>query len=141
MRFILTSMFVIGFAGLGVAQDAERYTLERDGDNFVRLDKRTGAISTCTQQSGQLVCRLAADDRLALEDEMDRLREQLTDLERRIVALEKGQPAKDLPSDEEFDRTMSYMQRFFRGFLDIVKEFDRDLRGGEEQVEPAPNKT
>ena len=44
-----------------------------------------------------------------------------------------------MPTDEEFDQTMTYMQRFFRGFMDIVKEWDRDLRGNE--PEPPPQRT
>ncbi|RFC67108.1 MULTISPECIES: hypothetical protein [Mesorhizobium] len=141
MRLVLASLFICGLATAAAAQDADRYQLESRGDTFVRLDKQTGQISTCVDQSGQMVCRMAADDRDAFEDEVDRLREQVDALENRVTALEGGQSSKALPSEEEFDRTMSYMQRFFRGFLDIVKEFDQDLRGNGETGDVSPNKT
>lgn len=140
MRTILLSLLVLGAATPLAAQEPDRYALERRGEDFVRLDKRTGAISTCRDQGGQLVCRMAADDRIAFEDEIDGLRGQLEALEKRVATLEQPGGRKALPSDEEFDRTMSYMQRFFRGFLEIVKEFDRDLRGGGEP-ESSPNRT
>lgn len=141
MRMLLASALVFATGSLAVAQETDRYTLERSGDAFVRLDKRTGEMSTCEDRSGQLICRMAADDRLAFEDELDRLRDQISLLEGRVAALEQGSERKALPSEDEFDRTMSYMQRFFRGFLDIVKEFDRDLRGNGENGDIAPNKT
>jgi len=141
MRIVLASLFICGLATAATAQEADRYQLEQRGENFIRLDKRTGQISTCVDQSGQLVCRMAADDRDAFDSEVDRLRDQIDALENRVAALEGGQSSKPLPSDEEFDRTMSYMQRFFRGFLEIVKEFDRDLRGTGESGDVAPNKT
>lgn len=141
MRILLASALVFATGSLAVAQETDRYTLERSGDDFVRLDKRTGEMSTCEDRSGQLICRMAADDRLAFEDELDRLRDQISLLEGRVAALEQGGERKALPSEDEFDRTMSYMQRFFRGFLEIVKEFDRDLRGNGENGDIAPNKT
>ena len=40
--------------------DAERYRLEKTGDGYVRMDTATGAMSTCREQSGQLVKILEA---------------------------------------------------------------------------------
>jgi hypothetical protein len=31
-----------------------------------------------------------------------------------------------LPSEEDFNKTMSYMERFLRGFMGIVKDMDKD---------------
>ena len=36
---------------------------------------------------------------------------------------------RSLPTEEEFEKTMSYMERFFRGFIGIVKELDEDNSG------------
>jgi hypothetical protein len=135
MRYAM--LLVPAAMALGVAasaaQDDEggRYALERSADGYVRMDKETGEMSICQERSGQLVCKLAADDRQAFESEMDRLQSSVDALEKRVTALE-GSPSKGLPSEEEFDKTMTYMQRFFRGFMDIVKEWDRELRGPEE---------
>ncbi|MCO5063419.1 MAG: hypothetical protein M9924_03285 [Rhizobiaceae bacterium] len=141
MRILLASVLLLGSTVMGPAQEQDRYALEKTDQGYVRLDRRTGEMSTCRDQSGQLVCRMAADERGAFEDEIDRLREQVSALEGRVSALEQGSGGKGLPSEDEFDRTMSYMQRFFRGFLEIVKEFDRDLRGSGSAEESAPNRT
>jgi molecular chaperone GrpE (heat shock protein) len=141
MRIVLASVLLLASMGAGLAQDSDRFSLEKTAEGYVRLDKRTGRISTCVEQSGQLVCRLAADERSAFEDEIDRLRGEVEELEKRVTALEADAGNKALPSEDEFDRTMSYMQRFFRSFLDMVKEFDRDLRGGGAAEDSAPNRT
>jgi hypothetical protein len=61
---------------------ANRFTLEKTGNGFVRMDTETGEMSICTEREGQLVCRLAADERRAFE-------ETLSDLSDRVAALEQ----------------------------------------------------
>jgi Mg2+ and Co2+ transporter CorA len=109
-----------------IAQD-ERYALERTDDGYVRMDLRTGQMSLCTEQAGQLVCRLAADDRDAFEQDLDQFAARLAAVEDRLAALE-GSPDEALPGEGEFEKSMDYMERFFRRFLDMVKEFDQDAR-------------
>ncbi len=89
------------------AQDTDRYTLERSGDGYVRMDRRTGEMSICSERTGQLVCKLAADERSAFQDEVDRLQERLTGLEKRVAELETVQridPQAMLPTDEQFEK-------------------------------------
>lgn len=134
MQKLAVAVAVIGLpclATLAAAQEVERYQLEKTDRGYVRLDTQTGAMSLCEERDSQLICRPAADERAAAEDEIDRLSESVRALERRVAALEKAPVSSGLPSEEEFDRTMGYMQRFFRGFMDIVKEYDRDA--GSEQ--------
>jgi polyhydroxyalkanoate synthesis regulator protein len=91
-------------------------------------------MSICRENSGQLVCKLAADERHAFEDEVDRLGTALKAPEARVADLERNAPVpleSMLPSDEQLDRTMSMMQRFFQGFIDIVKELDPALKGAD----------
>ena len=33
-----------------------------------------------------------------------------------------------LPTEEDFEKTMGYMERFFRRFMGIVKDFEKDGR-------------
>lgn len=115
-----------------------RFALEKSADGFVRMDRVTGEMSICQETGGQLVCKMAADDRTAFENELDRMQENIDSLSKRVAILESA-PRSLMPTDEEFDQTMTYMQRFFRGFMDIVKEWDRDLRGNE--PEPPPQRT
>lgn len=116
-----------------LAQDAERYQLERTENGYVRLDTRTGEMSICQERSDQLVCRVAADEREAMEADSDGLRAELDALERRVAALEEGRAAGGLPSEEELDRTLSFMERFFRTFMGLAREWS--------EGEPAPDRT
>lgn len=117
-----------------MAQDMDRYQMERTPNGYVRLDKRSGEMSICTDQGGQLVCKLAADDRQAYDRAIDRLQSSVDALTERVAKLEAN-PKSDLPTETEFEQTMDYMQRFFRSFMGVVKEFDRDLRGTPEELE------
>jgi hypothetical protein len=123
------------------AEDAGRYTLDKTAEGYVRMDTQTGALSKCAEQSGQLVCRMAADERAAFQDEIDRLNTAMKALDTRVVTLENSLSARlesKLPSEEEFNKTMGYMERFLRSFMGIVKDMDRDDTGS---AKPAPQKT
>src|SRR5687767_12917657 len=84
LAIALATMSAPAFAIGALAQDAERYQLERTDQGYVRMDTRTGEMSICEERSGQLVCRLAADERAAFQDEIDRLSESLSSLEGRV---------------------------------------------------------
>lgn len=126
---------LLACGGSAAAQDSERFTLERTEDGFVRLDTETGETSICRERGRQLVCELATEDRHALEDEIARLSERVTALEEAI-----GQnTANELPSEEEFNRTMGMMEQFFRRFFSIVEDLNRDF--GSDEPAPAPDRT
>lgn len=114
--------------GNGQAQDSGRYTMEKTAQGYVRLDNRTGEMSICTEQSGQLVCKLAAEERRAFEDELASLSERVKKLEDTVAANGgvAAAPRETLPSDEEFEKTMGYMEQFFRRFMGIVKDFQNE---------------
>lgn len=125
-----------------VAQEAEtRYTLERTPDGYVRMDTRTGEMSVCTERTGQLVCRLAADERSAWQDEIDRLTRRLDEMEKHLGALEGSPtPQTALPSEEQFERSLTFMERFFRRFIDIVKDLEAETDTAKPEA-PSPQKT
>ncbi|RST87086.1 hypothetical protein EJC49_07405 [Aquibium carbonis] len=131
-RLAAATVLIVLAATAGAPAQEERYAIERTQDGYVRLDTRTGQMSSCSEQAGQLVCRLAVDERDAFQDDLDTLAARLSAVEERLSALE-GAPATALPGEEEFEQSLSYMERFFRRFMDIVKEFDRDS--------PAPDRT
>lgn len=141
----MRSLFALSLAALfagapaAVAQEQDRFTLERTEDGFVRLDNRTGRMSVCEERGSQLVCRAAAAERAALEGDLDALQARIDDLERRLATLERTGPAvtaPGLPSDADFERTLGFMERFFRRFMDIVKDLDKDMRGTEPETDP-----
>ena len=108
--------------------ETDRYRLEKSANGYVRMDTQTGAMSICEERSGQLVCKMAADERAAFQHEVDRLQTSLKALDERVAKLENSLSAT-LPSEEEFNKTMSYMERFLRGFIDIVKDMNKDSGG------------
>ncbi|TIO06070.1 hypothetical protein [Mesorhizobium sp.] len=125
-----------------ISAEADRYRLEKSANGYVRMDTQTGAMSICEERSGQLVCKMAADERAAFQDEIDRLQSSVKALDERVVKLENSLSARlesTLPSEEDFNKTMSYMERFLRGFMGIVKDMEED--SGEDGARPNSQKT
>jgi len=133
------------------AAEPDRYRLEKTPDGYVRMDTRTGEMSLCTERWGELVCRMAADERTAMQDELERLQSdidaledrlaEVKALELRVAALENSLTSrieKTLPTEEDFNRTMSYMERFFRGFMGIVKDLEGE---NSKPTEPGADRT
>ncbi|GLR50386.1 hypothetical protein KYK30_01290 [Shinella yambaruensis] len=137
LPFIFVAALV---AGSAQAEGEGRYRMEKTDGGFVRLDTATGEVSLCREQEGQIVCRMAADERAAFEQELDLLT-------KRVEALEKGGVTGEtaakpsLPTDEEIDRTMTIMEKMMQRFMGIVK----NLEEGEEETAPGkdaiPQKT
>lgn len=135
MRKILSAFLVI-LPAAASAQTAERFQLEKTDEGYVRMDTQTGAMSVCTMEAGdQLVCRMAADDREALEDETERLRGELERLDARVSALE-ARPAVALPSEQDIDKTLGVMEHLFRGFAGIVREWQDEAPDGKSRIDP-----
>jgi hypothetical protein len=124
------------------AQEAERFQLERTDEGYVRMDTRTGAMSLCRERSGQLVCAPAADERTAYEEDIATLQDQLETLEERVEALESvsSEAKSELPSEDEFEQTLGLMERFFRKFMGIVKDFEKEDSTTSPDT-PAPDRT
>ena len=119
-------------AASAYSEETDHYRLEKSANGYVRMDTRTGAMSICEERSGQLVCKMAADERAAYQDEIDRLDNSVKALDARVAKLENSLSARlesQLPSEEDFNRTMGYMERFFRTFKDIVKDMDKEDGG------------
>ncbi|WFP62936.1 MULTISPECIES: hypothetical protein [unclassified Mesorhizobium] len=129
-------------AASAYSEETDRYRLEKSANGYVRMDTQTGAMSICEERSGQLVCKMAADERAAFQEEIDRLQSSVKALDERVAKLENTPSARlesNLPSEEDFNKTMSYMERFFRSFMDIVKDMDKE--NGDGGAKPAPQKT
>jgi tetrahydromethanopterin S-methyltransferase subunit B len=140
-HLVVPAVLVCMTAASAQAEDAGRYRLEKSADGYVRMDTQTGAMSKCQEQNGQLVCRMAADERTAFQDQVDDLQESVKALDARVARLENSLSARlesKLPSEEEFNRTMGYMERFVRGFMGIVKDMNKDEA---DAAKPLPQKT
>ena len=113
------------------ASDNGRYSMQQTPDGFLRLDTRTGKVSLCTVRDGSARCALAADERDAYEREIARLKAERDGAKAGGKRADKSAPDKSsgprLPTDDEIDRTLSVMQKIWRGMSRII---------GQDPVEP-----
>ncbi|MGQ4275151.1 hypothetical protein [Terrihabitans sp. B22-R8] len=113
--------------------DGDRFQMERRGNEIIRLDRQTGAISTCTDQNGALDCRSSADERAALQAEIDRLAGEVDRLRAQVAGKEpETGVSKDgksvtlkLPSEQEVQGAVDFLNDLLRRAVDAV----RDLLG------------
>ena len=126
---LVPTIALAGIASVASAEEADRYQLEKTESGYIRMDTATGEMSICEERSGQLVCKLAADERAAFQSDIDRLQTKLDDVEGRVAKLEARPsiPETLLPSDEQVDKGIDIMEKFFRSFMGIVKELDKDV--------------
>ena len=79
-KFVWLVVLALGLAGTGHARagalpetDNGRYALSPAGDGVLRLDTRTGAISTCNNSGAGWACYAVPDERAAMDTEIGRL--------------------------------------------------------------------
>jgi hypothetical protein len=90
---IAAAVMVLGLgSSAGAAEpampDAEngRYALSPIADGVLRLDTRTGAVSTCTNPGNGWACYSVPDERAALDEEIGRLQSDNEKLKTRLAA-------------------------------------------------------
>ena len=141
------SMPLLALFALTVLAVATPETEERGGrfvmtpveGGFLRMDTLTGAVSLCQRAGGKWACEAVADDRRTLETEMERLGAENRQLNSTVKRLEEmlALPETDdrradkgskfqLPSEEDVDRALGYMQRLMRKFKEKMRELDKD---------------
>jgi hypothetical protein len=85
------------------APDTEngRFALSPVPEGFLRLDTRTGAVSTCSSARGSWVCRASPDERAALDTEIGRLQEENKKLREQLAQSDTGTGKTDAPLGKE----------------------------------------
>ena len=133
MRNALFAAALTFMPGAALAQSAEppvsddRFQIERQGDAFIRLDKKTGTVSTCTLDNGAFDCRMSPDERAALQAEIERLASENEQLKTASGQPETGvaKGGKELtiklPTEAEIKDAISYIEEMLRRFVDAVK--------------------
>jgi hypothetical protein len=124
-----------------------RYTLSAVKDGVVRLDTRTGAVSTCTDNGSGWACRLVPDERAALDTEIGRLQTENESLKTQLAARDSAatgktaealpKPKSDgerkieipLPSDRDMDRMMSTVENAWRRLVEMAGRLQKDYGG------------
>ena len=138
--------------------DAEngRYALSPVTDGVIRLDTRTGAVSTCTNSGNGWACYAVPDERAALDAEIGRLEADNEKLKTELAAreptvtgkideplpksdsLKKSEPkAADgerkieipLPSDRDLDRMMTFLEQAWQRLVDLANRMQKDVSG------------
>ena len=127
------------FGGIGTAAaqsmpDGEkgRYSMSTVGDGVIRLDTRTGAVSTCSNGGAGWACYAVPDERAALDAEIGRLQADngrlQADNERLKAELAAREPTVTGKIDEALPKT------------DSLKKPDPKVAEGERKIEiPLPS--
>jgi len=131
-----------------------RYALSPAGDGVIRLDTRTGTVSNCNNSPAGWACYAVPDERAAMDTEIGRLQAENEKLKAQLAsrdgtvegktgeALPKsdkqsGPKAADgerkleipLPSDQDMDRLMSFVERAWRRLIEIANRMQKDVSG------------
>src|ERR1700684_2108291 len=86
----------MGAAAEGPMPDVEsgRYALSPVADGVIRLDTRTGAVSTCTNTGNGWACYVVPDERAALEAKIGGIQDDNKKLRAKLAAREPVIPGK-----------------------------------------------
>src|SRR3982075_690274 len=133
-----------------------RYALSPVADGVIRLDTRTGAVSTCTNNGTGWAWYAVPDERAALDAEIGRLQADNEKLKAELAAreptvtgkideplpktdsLKKEEPKVadgerkieiPLPSDRDMDRVMSFLEQAWRRLVEIANRMQKDVTG------------
>jgi len=154
-------MFCFGGIGVAIAEpmpDSEngRYALSPVADGVIRLDTRTGEVSTCSNTGTGWACYTVPDERAALDAEIGRLLADNVKLKAQLAArgptvsgkideplpksdsLKKPEPKEaegerkieiPLPSDRDMDRVMSFLEQAWRRLVEMANRIQKDVTG------------
>jgi hypothetical protein len=138
MRRALIALALITLPAAAFAQsDApvsdSRFQIEKSGDAFIRLDRTTGTISTCSLAGKDLDCRASADERAALQAEIDRLSAEVDQLKGGAPVTTSGaQISKDgkeltlkLPTEAEIRQVVAFFEDMVQRVVDAVKDLTK----------------
>lgn len=146
-----------GLVAAQSAPDSEngRYSMTPIPDGVLRLDTRTGTMSTCSKNATGWACYAVPDERAAFDAEIGRLQAEVEKLKAQLAAgptvsgkideaLPKSDPLKKaepkvaqgdrtieipLPSDQDVDRVMSFLEKAWRRLIDMANRVQKDVSG------------
>lgn len=110
----------------GDATQNGRFSMSPTADGFLRLDTRSGAVSHCRMVDGNVQCRSGADERAALDAEIERLSKDNAELRRKLAAATDQAPTarlrNALPTDEEVNKAVGFMEQFMRRMMRVMRD-------------------
>jgi len=159
-RFGAASIVCLAGIGSAMAQSAPdiengRYALSPVADGVIRLDTRTGAVSTCNNSGAGWACYAVPDERAALDAEIGRLQSDNEKQKAHLAvreptvtgkideplpktdSLKPVTPKADaerkieipLPSDRDMDRVMSFLEQAWRRLIEMAQRVQKDFSG------------
>jgi len=150
---VVVALSALCFAGSPVraetAPDNEngRYTFSPTADGVMRLDTKTGAVSNCSNSPAGWACYAVPDERKALDEEIGRLQAENAKLKAQLASRDPAASARGdkpaapgtaendrkieipLPSDQDMDRVMSFLQRAWKRLVDMANQMQKDVSG------------
>lgn len=159
---VLATLLVAVAISAAQAQDSRggRYTMHKTDDGFVRLDTETGAIALCQKSDAGWGCKPISGasaspsepQQFEPRDEVDRLARENADLKAEIRRLDellslrgnRDRPATaphdfKLPTEQEVDQALNYVERMLRKFQERLKRFE-DNSGSSTETQPDTTK-
>jgi hypothetical protein len=161
-NFLRLAVLAACLAGAGHAvagmpeSENGRFALSPAGDGVLRLDTRTGAVSTCNNSGAGWACYAVPDERAAMDAEIGRLQAENERLKADLASreptvsgkIEEPLPKSDslkksepkvadgerkieipLPSDRDMDRMMSFLERAWKRLIEMANRVQRDVNG------------
>jgi hypothetical protein len=128
------ALLLLALAAPSAAQQAAgRFTFQPIEGGLLRLDGETGQVSHCLRSGESYACRAVADDRAALQEEIERLRRENDALRQAAGRPQPPGPTGrlQLPSEEEIDKAMGLFETMMRRMLRAFRD---------EAPQPAPNR-
>jgi hypothetical protein len=118
-----------------------RFTFHRADGSYLRLDGRTGQVSTCTRRPAGWQCQAAPDERAALEAEIARLQADNGSLKRELLSrnlplpggvkadplARSEEPRGQPPTDAELNRVMAIMEKIWRRMVEMIVTTQKDM--------------
>jgi hypothetical protein len=160
---LAVAALVFGIGGVGGTRadpmpDSQngRYVLSPVADGVIRLDTKTGDVSTCSTSGSGWACYAVPDERAALDAEIGRLQAENERLKAQLAAreptasgkideplpksdsLKKPEPKTaegerkieiPLPSDRDMDRMMSFLEQAWRRLVEMANQIQKDVGG------------
>lgn len=114
------------------------YTMTPAGEEAIRLNTQTGAVSLCHRRDESWVCEAVADDHVDLQRESARLKLENEELRAEVIRLKKDvrraeqqlsingrEPIGPAPSEKTIDEMMTVLEKMMRRFQEMVESLER----------------
>lgn len=134
-----SALLVLVATAASSADSQGRYVMSPTEGGFARLDTETGAMSLCGRKGDRWVCEPMADAAMTLREERSRLAAENAELKAEVRRLEgllgpggerrSAERKFELPSEQDVDRALDYVQRMYRKFRDRLKELEGENKG------------